>query len=76
MPHPISFSPTTESIPPPNVSLRMKIPSGLPVYRHVLNPLGFLLRAAQIYPDKIAMTHPDTPTPVQYTYAVWFVLLL
>ncbi|KAL0575992.1 hypothetical protein V5O48_005992 [Marasmius crinis-equi] len=71
MVHSIQFSPTPESIPPPNVNLRMRIPSNLPVSRHVLNPLGFLLRAAQIYPGKIALSHPDTPTPVQYTYAVW-----
>ncbi|KAG7099363.1 hypothetical protein E1B28_001219 [Marasmius oreades] len=66
-----SFSPTPESIPPQNVNFLLKTPPNLPVYRHVLNPLGFLLRAAQIYPDKIALTHPDTPFPVQYTYAIW-----
>ncbi|KAF9270371.1 acetyl-CoA synthetase-like protein [Marasmius fiardii PR-910] len=66
-----NFSPTPESVPPQNVNLRLKTPPNLPVHRHVLNPLTFLLRAAQIYPDKIALTQLDTPSPVQYTYAVW-----
>ncbi|KAI0068277.1 acetyl-CoA synthetase-like protein [Artomyces pyxidatus] len=35
------------------------------------NPLDFLLRGAQIYPDKLALVHPDVPQPVFYTYAVW-----
>ncbi|KAG7450358.1 acetyl-CoA synthetase-like protein [Guyanagaster necrorhizus] len=35
------------------------------------NPLLFLLRAAQIYPDKIALAHPDAKYPVVYTFAVW-----
>jgi len=37
------------------------------------NPLTFLLRAAQIYPDKVALVHPNTQYPVQYTYAAWYV---
>ncbi|KIY45402.1 acetyl-CoA synthetase-like protein [Fistulina hepatica ATCC 64428] len=35
------------------------------------NPLYFLLRAASIFPNKIALSHPDRPHPVQYTYSVW-----
>ncbi|KIP08879.1 hypothetical protein PHLGIDRAFT_103706 [Phlebiopsis gigantea 11061_1 CR5-6] len=35
------------------------------------NPLSFLLRAAQIYPDKLAITHPHVKHPVFYTYGVW-----
>lgn len=35
------------------------------------NPLGFILRAAQIYPDKLALLHPDVPHPVAYTFSVW-----
>ncbi|KAK0421792.1 hypothetical protein EV421DRAFT_1894003 [Armillaria borealis] len=35
------------------------------------NPLLFLLRAAQIYPDKVALAHPDVKYPVVYTFAVW-----
>jgi len=38
------------------------------------NPLAFLLRAAQINPDKLALVHPDVPYPAFYTYAVWCVL--
>uniref|UniRef100_A0A0W0G3A5 Putative AMP-dependent synthetase and ligase n=1 Tax=Moniliophthora roreri TaxID=221103 RepID=A0A0W0G3A5_MONRR len=68
----MSFQPTLESLPPKNVQLRLRSPPNLPVYRHVLNPLGFLLRAALIHPDKLALAHPDTPHPVHYTYAVWY----
>ncbi|KZT30376.1 acetyl-CoA synthetase-like protein [Neolentinus lepideus HHB14362 ss-1] len=67
----ISFSPTPESVPPPNALYRLKPPEGLPVHIHPLNPLDFVLRAAQIYPDKIALAHPDVERPVYYTYAVW-----
>ncbi|KAI0274811.1 acetyl-CoA synthetase-like protein [Gloeopeniophorella convolvens] len=35
------------------------------------NPLEFLLRAAQIYPDKLAVAHPDVQFPVFYTYSIW-----
>ncbi|KAK7058827.1 hypothetical protein VNI00_001451 [Paramarasmius palmivorus] len=67
----MTFQPTPESLPPKNVQLRLRTPPNLPVYRHILNPLGFLLRGALIYPDRIALSHPDTPNPVRYTYAVW-----
>jgi len=33
--------------------------------------LSFLLRAAQIYPEKLALVHPDTQFPVAYNYAVF-----
>jgi hypothetical protein len=36
------------------------------------NPLEFLLRAAQIYPEKLALSHPDVQFPVFYTYSVWY----
>ncbi|OCH88810.1 acetyl-CoA synthetase-like protein [Obba rivulosa] len=65
------FKPTPESIPPTGVSYRLRIPKGLPVHRHALNPLAFVLRSAQIYPDKLAIAHPDVPHPVYYTYSVW-----
>jgi acyl-CoA synthetase (AMP-forming)/AMP-acid ligase II len=68
---PISFKPTVESVPPPNVGLRLKQSEHLPVYIHPLNPLGFLLRAAQVYPNKLALVHPDVEHPVFYTFAVW-----
>ncbi|KAH9175520.1 acetyl-CoA synthetase-like protein [Lactarius sanguifluus] len=35
------------------------------------NPLEFLLRAAQIYPEKLALVHPDVQFPVYYTYSIW-----
>ncbi|TFL03316.1 AMP-dependent synthetase and ligase [Pterulicium gracile] len=67
-----SFRPTKASIPPSlRPGLRMKPPAKDMVCVHPLNPLDFLLRAAQIYPEKLAIVHPDTPTPVFYTYSVW-----
>ncbi|KAH9968801.1 acetyl-CoA synthetase-like protein [Russula dissimulans] len=65
------FRPTPASVPPPNVHLTLSTPHGLPVNFHPLNPLEFLLRAAQIYPDKLALAHPDVPFPVFYTYSIW-----
>ncbi|KAK0465419.1 AMP-dependent synthetase and ligase [Desarmillaria tabescens] len=66
-------TPTAESIPPADVKLRLNPPSSKdgPTYLHPLNPLLFLLRAAQIYPDKVALAHPDVKHPVVYTFAVW-----
>lgn len=66
-----SFVPTPESIPPPDVSYRQKAPPDLPVHKHPLNPLAFLLRAALIYPDQIAITHPDVKYSAYYTYSIW-----
>ncbi|KAI0748366.1 AMP-dependent synthetase and ligase [Daedaleopsis nitida] len=69
-----SFKPTAASIPPPVVNYRLQLPSGgTPVHHHALNPLAFVLRAAQIYPDKLAIVHPDVKDPVAYSYAVWCV---
>jgi acyl-CoA synthetase (AMP-forming)/AMP-acid ligase II len=67
-----SFRPTAASIPPSlRPGLRLKPPKKDRVYVHPLNPLEFLLRAAQIYPEKLAIVHPDVPTPVFYTFSVW-----
>ncbi|KDQ63757.1 hypothetical protein JAAARDRAFT_148420 [Jaapia argillacea MUCL 33604] len=66
-----SFRPTPESIPPSYPTYRRHHPKGLPVHIHPLDPVGFLLRGAQIYPDQLAVVHPDVPKPVAYTYAVW-----
>ncbi|CCM00518.1 uncharacterized protein FIBRA_02552 [Fibroporia radiculosa] len=66
-----SFRPTKESFPPNDVLYRLQVPQGIPVYKHPLNPLAFLLKAAQIYPDKLAIAHPDRSHPVFYSYAVW-----
>ncbi|KIL70677.1 hypothetical protein M378DRAFT_95172 [Amanita muscaria Koide BX008] len=65
------FSPTEQSFPPPNVLLRLKELQDVPVNYHPLNPLSFLLRAAEIYPDKVAIAHPNTEQPVVYTFSVW-----
>lgn len=36
------------------------------------NPLAFILRAAQIYPEKVALVHTDVPHPVVYTFSIWY----
>ncbi|KAL4244846.1 hypothetical protein ABKN59_001560 [Abortiporus biennis] len=66
-----SFTPTPESIPPANVKYTLQLPEGVPVHVQPLNPLAFVLRAAQIYPKKLALSHPDVPYPVYYNYDVW-----
>ncbi|KII93264.1 hypothetical protein PLICRDRAFT_384862 [Plicaturopsis crispa FD-325 SS-3] len=66
-----AFQPTRESIPPVSYGLRLKQAPGLPVNIHPLNPLAFILRAAQIYPDKLALAHPEVPYPAYYSFAVW-----
>ncbi|KAI0001859.1 acetyl-CoA synthetase-like protein [Russula vinacea] len=66
-----AFRPTPASIPPSNARYTLSTPRGLPVNIHPLNPLEFLLRAAQIYPEKLALAHPDVQFPVFYTYSVW-----
>ncbi|KIK71136.1 hypothetical protein GYMLUDRAFT_33267 [Collybiopsis luxurians FD-317 M1] len=66
-----TFKPTADSIPPPNNVLKLKLPKDLPVNYHPLNPLEFLLRAALIYPNKLAIAHPDVKAPAFYTYSVW-----
>lgn len=42
------------------------------IFYDLKNPLQFLLRAAQVYPDKIALAHPDVEFPVYYSYAVLY----
>ncbi|KAJ3014051.1 hypothetical protein NUW54_g1406 [Trametes sanguinea] len=65
------FKPTPASIPPREVNYRLRLPEGVPVHIHALNPLAFLLRAAQVYPNKLALVHADVPHPVIYSYGVW-----
>ncbi|KAF8761632.1 AMP-binding enzyme C-terminal domain [Rhizoctonia solani] len=63
--------PDPASTPPPNAVLRLKYSSKLPVNITPLNPVSFLLRAALIYPNKLALSSPDGPQPVAYSFAVW-----
>ncbi|KAF8167952.1 hypothetical protein B0H34DRAFT_647092 [Crassisporium funariophilum] len=67
----LKFTPTSASIPPPNAQHRLKDIPGSVANDHPLNPLIFILRAAQIYPDKVALVHTDVKHPVVYTYSVW-----
>ncbi|KAH7915387.1 hypothetical protein BJ138DRAFT_1141987 [Hygrophoropsis aurantiaca] len=66
-----NFKPTLESIPPPNVSYQQQELAGIPVNIHPLNPFAFILRAALVYPEKVALAHPDVKYPAFYTYSVW-----
>ncbi|KAK2461801.1 hypothetical protein APHAL10511_006264 [Amanita phalloides] len=65
------FSPTKQSIPPNNVLLRLGDIPNVPVHYHPLNPIIFLLRAAEIHPNKPALVHPNVKQPVLYTFSVW-----
>ncbi|QRV91219.1 AMP binding enzyme [Ceratobasidium sp. AG-Ba] len=67
----MAFTPTPASIPPANVLLRLKQPKGIPVNITPLNPVSFLLHAALVYPNKLALLSPDGPQPTSYTYGVW-----
>ncbi|KAH7096485.1 acetyl-CoA synthetase-like protein [Auriculariales sp. MPI-PUGE-AT-0066] len=70
-PFDFAFTPTRASIPAPGTVVRLNVPSSVPTNHTPLNPLSFLIRAASIYPDKVALVHPDTPYPVRYTFAQW-----
>ncbi|KAF9515589.1 hypothetical protein BS47DRAFT_1391445 [Hydnum rufescens UP504] len=66
------FKPTPESIPPSGVVFRFRSDARkIPVNVTPLNPINFLLRAAFIVPNKLAIAHPDVPHPSFYTFAVW-----
>ncbi|PCH37800.1 acetyl-CoA synthetase-like protein [Wolfiporia cocos MD-104 SS10] len=66
-----AFHPSPESLPPRDVNYRLRFPHSSPGFKHPLNPLAFLLRSAQIYPNKLALAHADVAQPVFYSYAVW-----
>ncbi|CAG7847718.1 Acetate/butyrate--CoA ligase AAE7, peroxisomal; AltName: Full=AMP-binding protein 7; Short=AtAMPBP7; AltName: Full=Acetyl-CoA synthetase; AltName: Full=Acyl-activating enzyme 7; AltName: Full=Butyryl-CoA synthetase; AltName: Full=Protein ACETATE NON-UTILIZING 1 [Serendipita indica DSM 11827] len=68
---PLEFQPTPESIPPPNVQYRLQLAPSTAVNYTPLNPISFILRAALIYPNHVALSHRNVATPVEYTYAVW-----
>ncbi|EJU01917.1 AMP-dependent synthetase and ligase [Dacryopinax primogenitus] len=65
------FAPTAASIPPKDVNYRRPMAKNQPVWHTPLDPVNFLLRAALIYPKKVALAHLDVPYPVSYTYDVW-----
>ncbi|EIW86577.1 acetyl-CoA synthetase-like protein [Coniophora puteana RWD-64-598 SS2] len=65
------FQPTAASLPPKGATYLQKQVQGISVNHHALNPLSFILRAATVYPDRIALLHPDVKYPVQYTFRVW-----
>ncbi|KAF7306746.1 putative acyl-activating enzyme 1, peroxisomal [Mycena indigotica] len=65
----MTFQPTPASIPPRDNRLTLRQPSGLPPNIQPLNPLQFILRAAEIYPNQVALVHTDSPA--WYTYSVW-----
>ncbi|KAF5337366.1 hypothetical protein D9611_003317 [Ephemerocybe angulata] len=67
----INFTPTPASVPPQGARLSRKPLVNVPVNYHPLNPLSFILRAALIYPNKVALVHPNVPSPVVYTFSVW-----
>ncbi|TRM65759.1 hypothetical protein BD626DRAFT_485748 [Schizophyllum amplum] len=67
----MNFSPTPASLPPKNAVYRFNQPKKLPVNYHPLNPVLFLLKAALLHPDKLALAHPDVPHPSYYSFAVW-----
>lgn len=58
----VNYTPLVRMAPAPRALAKQTLPQ---------NPLSFLLRAALIYPDKVAVRHADVPQPVEYTYAVW-----
>ncbi|GAA6022650.1 hypothetical protein JCM11491_001152 [Sporobolomyces phaffii] len=48
---------------------RPSLPDGLPINYTPLNPLGFLLKAASIRPDHVAILHPARD--LEFTYREW-----
>lgn len=49
--------------------LRLSIPDSIPHHITPLSPIGFLLRAALIFPNKFAILHPERG--IRFTYAEW-----
>ena len=67
----VEYTPPPSSRPPPGraFELRMRLPPGVPHYVTPLTPVNFLLRAALIRPNKLAIVHPEQS--YQFTYAEW-----
>ncbi len=64
-----SYLPPPSSQPPSNFVLRNYLPPSIPAHRTPLTPVHFLLRAALIVPDKLAVLHPEKG--YAFTYAQW-----
>ena len=63
------YIPPPSSVPPIDFVLRFSLPSSIAHHRTPLSPLHFLLRAALIVPEKIAVLHPEKG--YRFTYAQW-----
>lgn len=66
-----TYTPPSSSQPPvgSRFGLRLSVPRSIPHNIQPLTPVSFLLRAATIVPNKIALVHPEKN--VQFTYAQW-----
>ena len=65
------FKPPPSSQPPSQgkFGLRLTIPASVPHHISPLSPIVFLLRAALIFPQKVAIVHPERG--IRFTYAEW-----
>ena len=63
------YTPPRSSQPPADFQLSLSNAAGTPHYRTSLTPVSFLLRAAVIVPNKLALTHPERG--YSFTYAQW-----
>lgn len=66
-----AYTPPPSSRPPGDrpFELRSRIPDGVLHYVTPLTPVHFLLRAALVRPDKLAVVHPEQG--YHFTYAQW-----
>ncbi|PRP82714.1 hypothetical protein PROFUN_09976 [Planoprotostelium fungivorum] len=62
-----AFTPTAASIPDQKALKRVHVETSQ-INLTPLNPVSFLIRAANIYPNKLAVAHPFTDSPVFYSY--------
>ncbi|KAN0066158.1 hypothetical protein ACQY0O_000252 [Thecaphora frezii] len=63
------YTPPRSSTPPVDFALNLSPPPGAPHSRTELTPVAFLIRAALIAPNKLAITHPERG--YHFTYAQW-----
>ncbi|KDN36697.1 acetyl-CoA synthetase-like protein [Tilletiaria anomala UBC 951] len=64
-----TYIPPDSSQPPADFVLRLTVSASIPHHRTPLSPLHFLLRAALIVPDKLALVHPEKG--YRFTYSQW-----